>query len=79
MLWWCCQIMDNLKYVFCFMHKYQDWYNIYEGSKVSRVDMCEVSSKQKMIKNKPKKKKYNGEQWKEMDYDEPHLMLKEKT
>jgi hypothetical protein len=26
----------------------------------------------------PIKKKHNGQQWKEMDYDEPHLMPNEK-
>jgi thiaminase len=35
---------------------YQGWYNTYEGSKVSKVVMCEVSSMEKMVKNKPKKK-----------------------
>jgi hypothetical protein len=40
--------------------------------------MCEVRSKEKTIKNKPKKK-YNGQLQKEMDYDEPHLALNEKT
>jgi hypothetical protein len=40
--------------------------------------MCEVRSKEKTTKNKPKKK-LNGQQQKEMDYDEPHLMLNEKT
>ncbi len=40
--------------------------------------MCEVRSKEKMTKNKPKKK-YNGQHRKEMDCDEPHLALNEKT
>jgi hypothetical protein len=34
---------------------YQCWYNTYEGKKVSRVAMCEVRSKEKTTKNKPKK------------------------
>jgi hypothetical protein len=35
--------------------------------------MCEVRSKGKMAKNTKKKKvKYNGQQQKEMDCDEPH-------
>jgi hypothetical protein len=34
--------------------------------------MCEVMTKEKMIKNKKKKKtKYNGQQQKEMDCDDP--------
>jgi hypothetical protein len=40
--------------------------------------MCAVRSKEKMTKNKPKKKV----QWlvaNEMDYDEPHLSPNEKT
>jgi len=40
--------------------------------------MCEVRSWEKITKNKPKKKD-SGHQRKEMDYDEPHLMLNEKT
>jgi hypothetical protein len=32
----------------------------------------------KTTKNKPKKKKYSGQQRKEMNYDEPHLMPNEK-
>jgi hypothetical protein len=43
------------------------------------VAMCEVRSKEKMIKNKPKKKKYSDHQQKEMDCDEPHLVPNEKT
>jgi hypothetical protein len=39
--------------------------------------MCEVKSKEKTTKNKPKKR-YSGQQRNEMDYDEPHLMLNEK-
>jgi hypothetical protein len=39
--------------------------------------MCEVKSKEKTTKNKPKKK-YSGQQRKEMDCDEPHLMPNEK-
>ncbi len=42
------------------------------------VAMCEVRSKTKTTKNKPKKKKYIGQHWNEMDYDEPHLMPNEK-
>ncbi len=38
---------------------------------MSRVAMCEVRSKEKTIKNKPKKKKYNGQQQKEKDSDKP--------
>jgi hypothetical protein len=41
--------------------------------------MCEVRSREKIAKKKPKKIKYNGQQQKEMDYDEPHLTLNEKT
>jgi hypothetical protein len=33
--------------------------------------MCEIRSKGKTAKNKPQNKKYNGQQQKEMDYDEP--------
>ncbi len=43
--------------------------------------MCEVKSKkngQEQKKNK-KKEKYNGQQQKEIDCDEPHLALNEKT
>ncbi len=39
--------------------------------------MCEVSSREKTTKNKPKKRKYSGQQQKEMDCDEPHLILNE--
>jgi hypothetical protein len=39
--------------------------------------MCEVRSKGKTAKN-PKKEKYSVQQ-KEMDCDEPHLVLNEKT
>jgi hypothetical protein len=38
--------------------------------------MCEVRSKGKTAKNP--QKKYNGQQQKEMDYDEPHLVPNEK-
>jgi hypothetical protein len=38
--------------------------------------MCEVS-KGKMAKNQ-KRKKYNGQQQKKMDYDEPYLALMKK-
>ncbi len=41
--------------------------------------MCELRSKEKTIKEKPKKKKYNGQQQKEMDSNEPQLMSNEKT
>jgi hypothetical protein len=40
--------------------------------------MCEVRSKEKITKNKPQKKWYNGQQQKEMDCDEPHLTPNEK-
>jgi len=46
---------------------------------VSRVAMCEIRSKEKTTKNKPQKKKYSDQQRNEMDYDEPHLTLNEKT
>jgi hypothetical protein len=38
--------------------------------------MCEVRSKGKTTNNQ--KKNYNDHQQKEMDYDEPHLVLNEK-
>jgi hypothetical protein len=38
--------------------------------------MCEVRSKEKTTKNKFKK--YNGQEQKEMDCDEPHVMPNEK-
>jgi hypothetical protein len=41
--------------------------------------MCGVRSREKMIKNKPKNKKYSGQQRKKMDCDEPHLVPNEKT
>ncbi len=41
--------------------------------------MCEVRSKGKTTKKNPPKKQYNGLQQKEMDCDELHLMLNEKT
>jgi len=43
--------------------------------------MCEIKSKEKTVKKNflKKKLKYNGQQQKEMDYDEPHLVLNEKT
>jgi hypothetical protein len=53
--------------------RYQGWYNIYEGKKVSRVTMCEVRSREKQPRTNPKFF-YNDQQWKEMDCDEPHLM-----
>jgi hypothetical protein len=40
--------------------------------------MCEVRSKEKITKNKPKRKWYNGQQQKKMDCDEPHLTPNEK-
>jgi hypothetical protein len=40
--------------------------------------MCEVKSKEKTTKRK-KEKKYSDQQWKEMDYDKPHLAFNEKT
>jgi len=46
--------------------------------KVSRVGMCEVSSKGKTTNNQKVKNKYNVQQQKEMDCDEPHMMLNEK-
>jgi hypothetical protein len=39
--------------------------------------MCEVRSRGKTTKNP--KKKYNGQYKKEMECDEPHLVLNEKT
>ncbi len=41
--------------------------------------MCEVRSKKKQHKTNQKKKKYSDRQRKEMDCDEPHQMLNEKT
>jgi hypothetical protein len=41
--------------------------------------MCEIKSREKTTKNKPKKIKYNGQQRKEMDCDEPHLRSNVKT
>jgi hypothetical protein len=43
------------------------------------VAMCEVRSREKQQRINQKKKKYNGQQRKKMDYDEPFLMLNEKT
>jgi hypothetical protein len=42
--------------------------------------MCEVRSKEKTTKNKPKKKRYNDQQPKinKMDCEEPHLMPNKK-
>jgi hypothetical protein len=40
--------------------------------------MCEVRSRGKAAKNQKKRKRYNGQQQKEMDCDEPHLALSEK-
>jgi len=49
------------------------WCNIYEGRKVSRVAMCEVRSRKNGQEqtNKKRKKKYSGQQQKEIDCDEP--------
>jgi hypothetical protein len=41
--------------------------------------MCEVRSRVKTIKKKPKINKMQWSTTKEMDYDEPHLMPNEKT
>ncbi len=41
--------------------------------------MREVRYNKETTKNKTKMKKYNGQQQKKMDCDEPHLMLNEKT
>jgi hypothetical protein len=41
--------------------------------------MCKVISKEKTVKNKQKKKKYSGQQWKEMDCDELDMASNEKT
>ncbi len=46
---------------------------------MSRVAMCEVRSRGKTAKNQIKNKKYSDQQQKEMDYDEPHMALNEKT
>jgi len=46
---------------------------------VSWVAMCEFRSKEKTIKNKPKKEKTNDKQGKEMDCDQPHLTTNEKN
>ncbi len=45
---------------------------------MSMVAMFKVKSKGKTTKNQ-NKKKYTGQQQKEMDIDEPHLTLNEKT
>ncbi len=45
---------------------------------MSRVAICEVRSKKKTTKNKLKKK-YNDQQQKQMDCDEPHLTPNKKT
>jgi len=52
------------------------WCNTYDGRKVSRVGMCEVRSRKNG--QEPKKKKYSGQQQKEIDYDEPHPAPNEK-
>jgi len=54
------------------------WCNTYEGRKVSMVAMCEVRSK-KNDQEQKKKEKYNGQQQKEIDCDEPHPAPNEKT
>jgi len=55
---------------------YQGWCSTYEGRKVSRVAMCEVRSREK--RPRTQKKKYNGQQQKEMDCHEPHPAPNEK-
>jgi hypothetical protein len=40
--------------------------------------MCEIRSREKNNQEQTKKKKYSGQQRKEMNYDEPHLMPNEK-
>ncbi len=45
---------------------------------MSRVAMCEVRSKKNGQEQK-KRKKYSGQQQKEIDYDEPHPAPNEKT
>ncbi len=56
------------------------WCNTYEGRKVSRVAMCEVRSRiNGQEQKKEKKKKYSGQQQKEIDCDEPHPASNEKT
>ncbi len=40
--------------------------------------MCEVKSKEKTTKNKPKINNYNGQERKEMDCDETHMTPNEK-
>jgi hypothetical protein len=41
--------------------------------------MCEVRSRKNGQKQKKNKKKNSGQQQKEIDYDEPHPALNEKT
>jgi hypothetical protein len=41
--------------------------------------MCEVRTKEKIAKNKPKKKRYSDQQQKEMVCDESHLMSSERN
>ncbi len=57
------------------------WGSSYEGRKVSRVAMCEVRFRKngQEQKEKKRKKKYSGQQQKEIDCDEPHLAPNEKT
>jgi len=51
----------------------------YDGRKVSRVGMCEVRSrKNSQEPRKKRKKKYSGQQQKEIDCDEPHPAPNEK-
>jgi len=46
----------------------------------SKVVMCQVRSRGRPAENKKKReKKYSGQQQKEMDSDEPHLALNDKT
>jgi len=46
---------------------------------VNKIATCEDRFREKTINNKPKKSKYNGQQRKEMDCDEPHMAANEKT
>jgi len=46
---------------------------------VNRVAMCEVRSREKTARTKTKKIKYSGQQQKEMDYDESHVVPNEET
>ncbi len=56
------------------------WCHTSEGRKVSRVAMCEVRSRKNGQEYyKKKRKKYTGQQQKEINCDEPHLAPNEKT